>query len=135
MEETVIVVMLKNKDTGFLEKEVFSLDIQKNEEYIVNIFVMDDKLHIRLSTGRDVEDWEYAAIYDYYDTDCYAGIADVEEVDDDYNPVWQLSVAYNDDINITQDIVNNILDIHTKELSDVFETIKDKEEEYKDGEQ
>lgn len=64
-QETVFVIMLKNKETGFLEKELGSLNINKNDEYIVNLFVLkeDDgkKLHLRISTDRDVEDWEYGA--------------------------------------------------------------------------
>lgn len=130
MEETVIVIMLKNKETGFLEKEIGSLDIINNEEYLVNIYVMDDMLYIRLSTGRDVEDWEYSAIYDYYDSECFNGVADIKECDDDYNPVWEVCTEFNGDLVVTEQIVNNILEIHTKELSDVFETIADKESEY-----
>lgn len=135
MEETVIVVMLKNKNTGFLEKELCSLDIKNNEEYIVNIYVMDNKLYIRLSTGRDVEDWEYSAIFDYYDVDLYAGeAAEVAEIEDDYNPTWEISLDYDDDVAATEEKVNKILSIHSKEIADVFETIKDKEQEYRDGE-
>ena len=33
-QETVFVIMLKNKETGFLEKELGSLNINKNDEYI-----------------------------------------------------------------------------------------------------
>lgn len=135
MEETVIVVMLKNKNTGFLEKELCSLDIKNNEEYIVNIYVMDNKLYIRLSTGRDVEDWEYSAIFDYYDVDLYSGeAAEVVEIEDDYNPTWEISLDYDDDVAATEEKVNKILSIHSKEIADVFETIKDKEQEYRDGE-
>lgn len=134
MEETVIVIMLKNKDTGFLEKELGTLDITQNEDYIVNIYVMDNKLYIRLSTGRDVEDWEYSAIYDYYDADCFKDIADVVECDDDFNPVWEICTDFYENLSVTEQLVNKILEIHTKELSDVFETIADKEREYSDGE-
>lgn len=134
MEETVIVIMLKNKDTGFLEKELGTLEITKNEDYIVNIYVMDNKLYIRLSTGRDVEDWEYSAIYDYYDADCFNGVADVMECDDDFNPVWEICTDFDEDLSVTEQLVNRILEIHTRELSDVFETIADKESEYSDGE-
>jgi hypothetical protein CLOST_0227 len=134
MEETVIVVMLRNKDTGFLEKEICSLDLDKNEEYIVNIYVMDNKLYIRLSTGRDVDDWEYSAIYDYYDSECFNDIAEIKEIDDDYNPTWEVSVDYTDDVFETENQVKRILEVHTTELNDVFETIKDKESEYTDGE-
>ncbi|MDO4300876.1 MAG: hypothetical protein Q4D26_05735 [Clostridia bacterium] len=138
MEETIIVIMLKDKNTGFLEKEIASLDITENVEYIVNIFAVDEeegrKLHIKLSTERNVEDWEYSAIYDYYDTECFAGRAEVIDADDDYNPVWEVVIDYKEDIAVLEDNVAELLAIHRKEIEDVFETIKDKESEYTDGE-
>ena len=138
MDDTIIVIMLKNKNTGFLEKELASLDLTENVEYIVNIFAVDEedcrKLHIKLSTERDVADWEYSAIYDYYDTDSFNGKAQVIDADDDYNPVWELVIDYVDDIPILEEKVAELLAIHKKEIEDVFETIKDKESEYTDGE-
>ncbi len=139
MEDTIIVIMLKDKNTGFLEKELASLDITENVGYIVNIFAIDEndgrKLHIKLSTEKDVEDWEYSAIYDYYDPDCFNGTAEVLDADDDYNPVWEVVIDYSEDISALEEKVKKILAIHKKEIEDVFETIKDKEMEYKDGEQ
>lgn len=138
MEETIIVIMLKNKNTGFLEKELASLDLTENVEYIVNIFAVDEeenrKLHIKLSTERNVEDWEYSAIYDYYDPECFAGKAKVIDADDDYNPVWEIVIEYNEDMAVMEKAVAEILAIHKKEIEDVFETIKDKESEYTDVE-
>ncbi len=139
MEETVFVIMLKNKTTGFLEKELAVLDITENADYIVNIFVSEEddgmKLHIKLSTAKDVEDWEYNAIYDYYDTDVFKGTAEIEEADDDYNPVWEIVTDYSEDPTEIENRVAKILEIHKKEMEDVFDTIKDKESEYSDGEQ
>ncbi|MDO5389223.1 MAG: hypothetical protein Q4F63_08310 [Clostridia bacterium] len=138
MEDTIIVIMLKNKNTGFLEKELASLDITENADYIVNIFAADEeegrKLHIKLSTKKDVADWEYSAIYDYYDTDCFNGLGQVIDADDDYNPVWEVVIDYDDDIAVLEEKTAEILAAHKKEIEDVFETIKDKESEYKDGE-
>ncbi len=136
MEETIIVVMLKDKNTGFLEKELLSLDITEDVEYIVNIFALDEedgrKLHIKLSTKRDVLDWEYSAIYDYYDTDCFSGIAEVREADDDYNPVWEVVTDYVDDADALAEKTAEILSAHKREIEDVFEAIRDKESEYSD---
>ncbi len=138
MEDTIIVIMLKNKTTGFLEKELASLDLTENVEYIVNIFATDEeegrKLHIKLSTERNVEDWEYSAIYDYYDPECFKEKAEVIDADDDYNPVWELVIDYNEDISILEEKVAELLAIHKREIEDVFETIRDKESEYSDGE-
>lgn len=138
MEETIIVIMLKDKNTGFLEKELLSLDLTENVEYIVNIFALDEedgrKLHIKLSTKRDVLDWEYSAIYDYYDTDCFGGLAEAREADDDYNPVWEIVTDYVDDAEALEKKTAEILAVHKHEIEEVFETIKDKESEYSDEE-
>lgn len=138
MDETIIVIMLKDKSTGFLEKELASLDLTENVGYIVNIFAADEeggrKLHIKLSTERDVEDWEYSAIYDYYDTECFNGIAEVIDADDDFNPVWEVVIDYIDETAVLEERVAEILKVHKNEIEDVFETIKDKETEYTDGE-
>ena len=135
-QETVFVIMLKNKKTGFLEKELGSLNINKNDEYIVNLFVLkeDDgkKLHLRISTDRDVEDWEYGAIFDNYNYDSYGdNVIEIDEIDNDYNPVWEIVIDYDDNLSVVEERVAEILDIHSNELKRVYEEIKDKESEYK----
>lgn len=135
-QETVFVIMLKNKETGFLEKELGSLNINKNDEYIVNLFVLkeDDgkKLHLRISTDRDVEDWEYGAIFDNYNYDSYGdNVIEIDEIDNDYNPVWEIVIDYDDNLSVVEERVAEILDIHSNELKRVYEEIKDEESEYK----
>lgn len=135
-QETVFVIMLKNKETGFLEKELGSLNINKNDEYIVNLFVLkeDDgkKLHLRISTDRDVEDWEYGVIFDNYNYDSYGdNVIEIDEIDNDYNPVWEIVIDYDDNLSVVEERVAEILDIHSNELKRVYEEIKDKESEYK----
>lgn len=133
MDETVIVIMLKNKETGFLEKEFDTLDIDENIEYIVNIFAIEDddiiKLHIKLSTDRDVKDWEYSAIYDYYDIEIYNDIAEVIDANDDYNPVWEFIIPY-DDSALVKEKINMLLRLHKNEIEEVYNTIIDKESIY-----
>ena len=135
-QETVFVIMLKNKETGFLEKELGSLNINKNDEYIVNLFVLKEdqvkKLHLRISTDRDVEDWEYGAIFDNYNYDSYGdNVIEIDEIDNDYNPVWEIVIDYDDNLSVVEERVAEILDIHSNELKRVYEEIKDKESEYK----
>lgn len=135
--ETVVVIMLKDAKTGFLDKELASLTISENEELIVNLFVLEDsetkklKTHIKLSTERDVEDWEYSAIFDYYDTDIFKEYAEnaIEE-ENYYNPAWEIIFNYKDNIDELEEIIIKILSIHKNELNEVYEIIKEKESEY-----
>lgn len=134
--DTVIVIMQKNKKNGFLEKELASLNINRNENFIVNLFALEDengkmKMHIKLSTDRDVADWEYSAVFDYYDTDIFSErVENINEVDDLYNPAWEIIFDYDEDIISMEDKIIGLLDIHKKELDEVYEIIKDKECEY-----
>ena len=135
-QETVFVIMLKNKETGFLEKELGSLNINKNDEYIVNLFVLkeDDgkKLHLRISTDRDVEDWEYGAIFDNYNYDSYGdNVIEIDEIEKDDNPVKEIVIDYDDNLSVVEERVAEILAIHSNKLKRVYEEIKDKESEYK----
>lgn len=134
--DTVIVIMQKNKESGFLEKELASLNISENEELIVNLYAIEDemlKLHIRITTDRDVEDWEYSAIYDYYDMDIFGDkIEAISEIEDSYNPEWELILDYPEDLIELEDKIVEILKIHRAELSSVYEAIKEKKGEYED---
>ncbi|MBR6399923.1 MAG: hypothetical protein IKS17_01690 [Firmicutes bacterium] len=131
--ETIYVIMLKDAVTGFLEKELCSITLAKHDEYIVNLYAAETDdglmLNIRLSTGRDVSDWEYDAIYDYYDPSALEenGVS-LTEMTDDYNPVWLAALPFDEET--AQQAVEKVLELHHTELVDVFETIKDKESEY-----
>lgn len=132
--DTVIVIMQKSKSSGFLEKELASLNIEKNEELIVNLFAVKEdkmKLHIKLTTDRDVEDWEYSAVFDYYDIDVFGNkIESIEENEDSYNPEWEVVMDYCYDLDKLEENIIELLQIHRKELDDVYDVIKDKKGEY-----
>ena len=136
--DTVLVIMQKDIKTGFLEKELASLTIPENENLIINLFAIEDiktkklKMCLRLSTERDVEDWEYSAIFDYYDIDIFKEYAEnITEEENYYNPAWEIIFDYTDDINELEKKIIKILSIHKNELNDVYKIIKDKESEYK----
>lgn len=134
--ESVIVVMMKDKESGFLDKEITSLSVGENEEFIVNLFAFEDdlektKINLKLSTDRDVEDWEYSAIFDYYDSEVFKDIVDkIYEVEDCYNPTWEFIFNYSGDDDEFESIISEILEKHKTELYDVYNTIKDLKGEY-----
>ncbi len=135
MEETFLVLMLKDKETGFLDKELSAYKIGENENYIVNIFATeeDDKIivHLKITTDRDCDDWEFDAIYDYYDNEIYNGkVITFAEETEVYNPTFLLTFDFIEDDSKMEDFIKSILEMHKNELADVYETIKDKQEEY-----
>ncbi len=137
--DTIIVIMQKDNKTGFLDKELASLTLNENENLIVNLFAAEEnevlKMHIKLSTDKDVADWEYSAIFDYYDTDILKEYAEnIIEEEDYYNPTWEIIFNYTDDLSELEEKITKILSLHKKELDDVYKIIKDKESEYNEEE-
>ena len=137
MEETFIVIMLKNKETGFFEKELGSYAVEDEDGLICNAYALDEggrtEVYIKLTTGKDVEDWEYDAVFDYYDPETVMAEADsVEEEDGGYNPVWVCEFKLMADVEAMENKTKKLLELHKKELVSVYETIADKRDEYSD---
>lgn len=134
MEETVIVIMLKDEETGFLEKELGAYSISENGELIFNIYAEGEekKVVMRLTCERELQDWEYDAVYDYYDTETVGALVDsIEEEDGHYDPVWVVTFPFAEEQDVMEQKLTDILDAHKEELLSVYEAIKDKEDDYR----
>ena len=132
MEETVIVIMLKDAETGFLEKELGAYSISENGELIFNIYAEGEekKVVMRLTCERELQDWEYDAVYDYYDTETVGALVDsIEEEDGHYDPVWVVTFPFAEEQDVMEQKLTDILDAHKEELLSVYEAIKDKEDD------
>lgn len=135
MDEFAIVIMLKDKATGFLEKELGSYKIDGNEDLILNVYAEEGNdgyiCRMKILADKELEDWEFEAVYDYYDGEVFLDeILSFREVEDCFNPTWEISFPYNDGVNFMESKLNKLLKIHADELSHVYEEIKDKENEY-----
>ena len=134
MEETVIVIMLKDAETGFLEKELGAYSISENGELIFNIYAEGEekKVVMRLTCERELQDWEYDAVYDYYDTETVGALVDsIEEEDGHYDPVWVVTFPFAEEQDVMEQKLTDILEAHKEELLSVYEAIKDKEDDYR----
>jgi len=142
MNEFAIILMKKDND-NMITEEVATIDIGSDAEYINSIFITEDNkkemLNIQLATRAGVEDWEYTAIYDYYEEDKVSeSIAEIIKnqvkvsiCDEEFNPAWEYSFPLeDDDIDLLEKVLKDVIQIHKDELQDVFLAIKDKEEEY-----
>ncbi len=138
MEETVIVIMLKDKVTGFLDKELGAYTIEENEDMIYNTYAVKNKddgytIFMRLTCDRDVSDWEFNAIYDYYDTNPLTSLVNaVDEDTEQYNPTWLVTFDFLDNIEEMEEKINKILSVHKEELLSVYDAIADKKDDYID---
>jgi hypothetical protein len=83
-------------------------------------------------TNRDVEEWEYSAVYDLFNLDAFeeAGFI-IEEVDNEYNPTWLLKFDYIEEYKDMGDRINTACELIEDEMERVFEAIKGKEDNYK----
>ncbi|MDD3570312.1 MAG: hypothetical protein PHY44_04355 [Lachnospiraceae bacterium] len=135
MEETVIVIMLKDSKTGFLEKELGCYKITENENLIYNTYAFEDdgktKVCMKITTDREVEDWEFEAIYDYYDCETILPfVTSIEEDIDCYNPTWCITFDFVNNIEEMEEKIDKIINLHQQELQSVYEAISDKRDEY-----
>ena len=134
MEDTVIVIMLKDMETGFLEKELGSYTLAENGGLIFNIYAEGEEektVVLRLTCDRELQDWEYDAVYDYYDTETVGNLViSVEEEDGHYDPVWIVRFPFAEEQDVMEQKLSDILDAHKEELLSVYEAIKDKEDDY-----
>ncbi len=134
MDETVIVVMVADEKTGLPEKELTSFKLAEYTDLMVNVFAVskgdDFELHVKLTTP-DVSDWQFDAVYDYYDADIFIpeGVA-VTEKDNCYNPTWEFAFMLTGDDERDEEKLKKIIRMHKEELDSVFEEINGKEGEY-----
>jgi hypothetical protein len=133
MESLSVLIMEKNKETGYLERELGSYTISNNGNLIDSIYMIrendKDTVHLRLTTEKDVEDWEFSEILDYYDEDVLKDIVlSWEEVEDAYNPMWEVTFEFIDSQHKMENILQDILNKHKKELDAIYNEIKKEEE-------
>lgn len=136
MESFALILMQKNKETSEIEKEIGSYTVSSNLDLINGIHMTceDEKniVHLKITTEKDVKDWEFSAILDYYDDEVLNDLAlAVKEIEDAYNPTWEVDFEFVDSQDGMKSKIESILDKHRKELDEVYAEIKDKEEEYK----
>lgn len=131
----VLVLMQKDKETGFVLDTINSYTIYEGMGLVTKVFAEEVETEIMVNlylTTKDVEDWEFEALFDYYDTGIYKGlVVGVEEIDDDYNPTWLLKFKYNENRQEMEAYINQIIGLHIEELERAIEEIKDVADEYK----
>lgn len=130
MDFSSLVLIEKNKNNEFV-REMDSFCAGEGAEYVTKFYYDGEAVNIFFSTGSDVEDWEFSAIYDCFNYDKFKEEnIEIEDIDTEYNPTWRIKIGYNEDRSIMQENLNNILKLINEEIKKVFETIKGKENLY-----
>jgi len=136
MKDMALLIMEKNSETGFLEKELGSYSIEHDEKLVERIFALRDGgemvVHLYATVPGEFEDWEYNAIMDNYDGELYGKeIISLEEDEESYNPTWLIKFKFEEEDTAMERKLNRILKIHEEEVKRVLRLLKDLEEEYK----
>lgn len=123
-----IILMLKDKDTGFFDKTIGSYEISKSIEYIDKIYALQDGdnfyIFLTLTTHDIDEDWKYSGIFDLYNEEIFSDeVIEFEELSGEYNPKWVLKIEYSDNDKKTEELLNEILNIHVAELERIIPLI------------
>ncbi|MGD9567474.1 MAG: DUF6762 family protein [Sedimentibacter sp.] len=123
-----LLLMLKDEETGFFIKTIGSFEIPENIEYIDKVYSVQNGdtiyIYLTLTTHEIEEDWKYSGVFDLYNEEIFSDkICDFEELSGDYNPKWVLKIKYSNDNRKTEELINEILDIHIAELERILPII------------
>lgn len=131
MDFSSLVLMEKDKETGFITKELGSFEVNEGALFVRKLYEQDNVVYLYFDTNKDVEEWEYSAIYDLFNVDSFKDAGyEIEEVDDEYNPTYVLKMDYKEEHNEMKKLIDNAVNLIEEEMENVFEAIKGKEEDY-----
>nr|WP_278679006.1 DUF6762 family protein [Clostridium paraputrificum] len=131
MDFSSLVLMEKDKETGFITKELGSFEVNEGALYVKKLFVLDNEVNLYFDTNKDVEEWEYSAIYDIFNIKRFEeeGFR-IEEELDEYNPTFILKFPYKEEHLEMKDVLDKVVELINEEMEKVFLAIEGKEEEY-----
>ena len=131
MDISSLVLMEKDKETGFITKELGSFEVNEGALYVKKLFVLDNEVNLYFDTNKDVEEWEYSAIYDLFNIKRFEEEGfKIEEELDEYNPTFILKFPYKEEHLEMKDVLDKVVELINEEMKKVFLAIEGKEEEY-----
>ena len=131
MDYSSLILMERDNETGFVTKELGSYKVSEGAEYIKGFYVKGDSVYIKFDTNKDVEEWEYSAVYDVFNTELFENEGfEIEEVDEEYNPTFLINCTYKDDHEYIEEKLSLSIELIEEAMEKAFNDIEGKEEEY-----
>ena len=131
MDFSSLVLMEKDKETGFIKRELGSFEVNEGALFVKKLYVLDEIVYMHFDTNKNVEEWEYSAIYDLFNSESFIESGyEIEEDLDEYNPAYIIKFKYEDDYDLMKKKIQEVVGTIEKEMNSVFEAIKGKESEY-----
>lgn len=132
MDYSSLILMERDAETGFVTKELGSYQVSMEAEYVKGFYVKGDTVYLKFDTNKDVEEWEYSAVYDLFEKNLFEEEGfEIEDVDDEYNPTFLIKFKYEEDHQYINEKLSLALEVIGEAMEKVFKNIEGKEEEYK----
>ena len=133
MDFSSLVLMEKDKETGFIKKELGSFQVNEGALFVKKLYVLDEIVNMYFDTNKNVEEWEYSAVYDLFNSDVFIESGyEIEEDLEEYNPTYIIKFKYEDDYDVMKKKIQEVVTIIDSEMNLVFEAIQGKEAEYQE---
>lgn len=131
MDFSSLVLMEKDTETGFIKRELGSFQVNEGALYVKKLFVLDGIVNLHFDTNKNVEEWEYSAIYDLFNVSAFEEKGyEIKEDLEEYNPTYIINFKYIEDYEVMKTKINECISLILHEMLSVFEKIKGKESEY-----
>ncbi|GAA0125805.1 hypothetical protein UT300019_17070 [Clostridium sp. CTA-19] len=125
MEFSSLVLMEREKETNYLVKELGSYEVGEGAEYVTKLFYDGDEINLYFDTQKDVEEWEYTAIYDVFNEDKFEEKGfNIEVYDEEYNPTWIIKFQYDEEHEIIKEKLEKICLLIKQEMEKAFSEIE-----------
>ena len=132
MQFSSLVLMEIDKETNQFVRELGSYETSDGSEFVTKLCYYGELIDLTFDTQVDVEEWQFTAIYDYFNEEIFRSKGySIEAIDDEYNPTWVVKFKYSDDHMVVREAIIEVCELIKQELKEVFVKIKEKEEEYK----
>ena len=133
MDFSSLVLMEKDKETGFIKEEIGSFEVNEGALFVKKFYMLEDIVYMFFDTNKNVEEWEYSAIYDLFNVEAFKEKGyEIEEDLDEYNPTYIIKFKYEEDYELMKEKIQGCVSLIQKEMDAVFEAIQGIEEEYRE---
>ncbi|MGL4875424.1 MAG: DUF6762 family protein [Clostridium sp.] len=131
MDFSSLVLMEKDKETGFITRELGSFSVSDGALFVKRFFVDDNKVILKFDTNKDVKEWEFSAIFDLFDVESFKNKGyEIEEDLEEFNPTFIVTFPYDEEYSVMSEKVTEVIGLINTSMEKVFEDIRDKESEY-----
>lgn len=131
MEFSSLVLMEKDPETNMFLKELDSFEIYEGAEYVKKLYCISNVITLYFDTLKDVEEWEYTAIFDLFDSKSFTDKGyTIEDYEEEFNPTWVVQFKYEEKYEKNKEKINFLCKLIEEQVNKVFINIQNKKNDY-----